>query len=71
MKHFITVCDAGSFYAASEGLFISPQGLNKEISKLEAQLDMTLLRRNGRQGLSLTEQGEIFLDRAKAIAQKR
>ena len=57
MKHFITVCDAGSFYAASERLFISPQGLNKEISKLEAQLDMTLLRRNGRQGLTLTEQG--------------
>ena len=67
LKHFITVCDAGSFYAASERLFISPQGLNKEMSKLEAQLDMTLLRRNGRAGLSLTVQGEIFLDRSRRI----
>ncbi|MBR2790435.1 MAG: LysR family transcriptional regulator [Eggerthellaceae bacterium] len=70
LKHFITVCDAGSFYGAAERLFISPQGLNKEMSNLEAQLDMTLLRRNGRRGLTLTDQGEVFLDHAKAIVRE-
>lgn len=67
LKHFITVCDAGSFYAAAEKIFITPQGLNKEISKLEAQLDMPLLERNGRRGLAPTVQGEIVLEHAKAI----
>ena len=70
MKHFITLVDSGSFYAAAERIFISPQGLNKEITKLEEQLDMTLLNRNGRQGLSPTEQGEVFLDYAKTIVRE-
>ena len=67
MKHFITLMEAGSFYAAADRIFISPQGLNKEMTTLESQLDMALLQRNGRQGLALTPQGEIFLEEAKEL----
>ena len=70
MKHFITLVEAGSFYAAADRIFISPQGLNKEISRLEEQLDMALLKRNGRQGLSLTPQGELFLEEAKILVKR-
>lgn len=67
MKHFLVLAETGSFYSAAERVFISPQGLNKEISKLETQLDMTLLERNGRAGLTLTKQGEVFLEQAKVL----
>ena len=67
IRDFVVLAEVGSFNRASEKLFISPQGLNQEITKLEAQLDMPLLSRNGRQGIALTEQGELFLEQAKGL----
>ncbi len=67
IRHFLTLADTGSFYSAADKLFISPQGLNKEITRLEEQLDMALFHRNGRAGVSLTVQGTVFYERAKEL----
>lgn len=66
LKYFVEVCRTGSFYAASQKLFISPQGLNRSISALESELDTKLLERS-RSGIELTSDGELFLDRAQHI----
>ena len=66
LKYFIAVCDAGSFSAAAEKLFISQQGLSMAVLRLEKELSCTLLKRTAA-GVELTEQGEYLLPRAKEI----
>ena len=66
LKYFIAVCDAGSFSAAAEKLFISQQGLSMAVLRLEKELSCTLLKRTTA-GVELTEQGEYLLPRAKEI----
>ncbi|MCI8593640.1 MAG: LysR family transcriptional regulator [Oscillospiraceae bacterium] len=66
LKYFIAVCDAGSFSAAAEKLFISQQGLSMAVLRLEKELSCTLLKRTAA-GVELTEQGEYLLPKAKEI----
>lgn len=42
LLYFKTVCDEGSFTRAAEKLYISPQGINKAIKKLEEELGVPL-----------------------------
>lgn len=55
-----------SFTKAAEVLFLSQPYLSKQIKALEQNLDVSLLRRNSNT-LSLTENGEIFLQYAERI----
>lgn len=59
LETFLRVADAGSFNKAAEELFITPPAVMKQITSLEASLDIQLFRRSHR-GLTLTEAGNLF-----------
>jgi DNA-binding transcriptional LysR family regulator len=63
---FVSVIDSGSFSAAADRLGQTPSGVSRSISRLEAQLGMTLIKRTTRR-LDLTEEGEWLLARARKI----
>ncbi|AET91259.1 LysR family transcriptional regulator [Burkholderia sp. YI23] len=63
---FVTVIDAGSMTAAAEMLQQTVSGVSRTLTRLEKKLDATLVRRTTRR-LQLTDEGELFLARARAI----
>ncbi|WP_322048871.1 LysR substrate-binding domain-containing protein [Paraburkholderia sp. J67] len=63
---FVTVIDAGSITAAAEKLQQTVSGVSRALTRLEKQLGIALILRTTRR-LQLTEEGELFLDRARAI----
>ncbi|MCT9846864.1 LysR family transcriptional regulator [Leclercia adecarboxylata ATCC 23216 = NBRC 102595] len=63
---FVKIADLGSFAAAARELNISPSAVSKLVSKTEEELGTRLLNRNTR-GLSLTQEGEMFLEHSRVI----
>jgi DNA-binding transcriptional LysR family regulator len=63
---FRTVVDAGSVTAAAEQLGQTVSGISRALKRLEDKLETSLLSRTTRR-LSLTDEGEAFLARARAI----
>jgi len=63
---FVAVVDAGSITAAAENLGQTVSGISRSLTRLEKKLDTTLLSRTTRR-LRLTEEGTVFLGRARAI----
>ena len=63
---FVTVIDSGSITAAAEKLQQTVSGVSRALSRLEKKLDTALIRRTTRR-LQLTEEGALFLGRARAI----
>ncbi|SAK72085.1 LysR family transcriptional regulator [Caballeronia hypogeia] len=63
---FVTVIDSGSMTAAAETLQQTVSGVSRTLTRLEKKLDATLVRRTTRR-LQLTDEGELFLTRARAI----
>ncbi|MES2760233.1 MAG: LysR family transcriptional regulator [Pseudomonadota bacterium] len=63
---FAAVIDTGSFSAAAARLGQTPSGVSRAISRLEAQLGMTLMHRTTRR-LDLTEEGSWLLARARKV----
>lgn len=63
---FRAVVDSGSITAAADQLAHTVSGVSRALSRLEAKLGTTLLRRTTRR-LELTEEGQTFLARARAI----
>jgi DNA-binding transcriptional LysR family regulator len=63
---FVTVVDSGSITAAAEALQQTVSGVSRALSRLEKKLDAALVRRTTRR-LQLTDEGEMFLVRARAI----
>ncbi|WP_250473894.1 LysR family transcriptional regulator [Caballeronia sp. GAFFF1] len=63
---FVTVVDSGSMTAAAERLQQTVSGVSRTLTRLEKKLDATLVRRTTRR-LQLTDEGELFLTRARAI----
>ncbi|SHG57640.1 LysR family transcriptional regulator [Massilia sp. CF038] len=66
MLTFVAVVDAGSFSAAAERLGQTPSGVSRTMSRLEAQLGMTLMQRTTRRQ-DLTEEGAWLLARARKV----
>ena len=62
----VRVVEAGSLTRAAHALHVSPSAVSKVVARLEARLGVTLLRRSAR-GLSLTDEGEAYYGRARAI----
>lgn len=69
IRVFHGVAEAGSFTRASESLNLSQSAISRQISALEEDIGTSLFHRHAR-GLVLTEQGELLLESAKAIATK-
>ncbi|CAB3767770.1 LysR family transcriptional regulator [Paraburkholderia humisilvae] len=63
---FVTVIDSGSITAAAEKLQQTVSGVSRALSRLEKKLDTALVRRTTRR-LQLTEEGELYLAKARAI----
>ncbi|MFM0251269.1 LysR substrate-binding domain-containing protein [Paraburkholderia sediminicola] len=63
---FVTVIDSGSITAAAEKLGQTVSGVSRSLTRLEKKLDTELIRRTTRR-MQLTEEGEAFLQRARAI----
>jgi DNA-binding transcriptional LysR family regulator len=66
LQAFVTVVDSGSITAAAEQLGITVSATSRTLARLEEKLNTTLLRRTTRR-LELTEEGNVFLQSARAI----
>lgn len=66
MTTFVRVVEAGSLSGAARLIPASLTSVSRQISTLETHLGTQLLRRTTR-SLTLTEDGRLFYDRAKAI----
>ncbi|MGI9504043.1 MAG: LysR family transcriptional regulator, partial [Geminicoccaceae bacterium] len=69
IRVFHGVAEAGSFTRATESLNLSQSAISRQISALEEDVGTPLFHRHAR-GLVLTEQGEVLLESARAIASK-
>jgi len=66
LRTFVTVIDSGSLSAASTHLGQTTSGVSRALSRLEDKLATSLLTRTTRR-MELTEEGQIFLEKARAI----
>ncbi|QOI57950.1 LysR family transcriptional regulator [Rouxiella badensis] len=69
MATFIRVVDTGSFSAAARQLNIGQPAVSKIVAQLEARLQTSLLTRSTH-GLTPTEAGQRFYERARAALQE-
>ncbi|MDO4281425.1 MAG: LysR family transcriptional regulator [Peptococcaceae bacterium] len=66
LKYFQEACKYNSISIAAENNFISQPSFSSAITKLEKELDVTLLNRNSR-GVTPTEAGSAILDKINEI----
>ncbi|MGG5739339.1 MULTISPECIES: LysR family transcriptional regulator [Bacillus cereus group] len=69
VRSFIEVKQTRSLSKASKLLHISQPALSKQIQRLEADLEITLLKRSA-QGVELTKAGELFIERMLPILEQ-
>ncbi|MCA1457930.1 LysR family transcriptional regulator [Bradyrhizobium sp. BRP22] len=66
MEVFVRVVDRAGFTAAARSLRLTPSGVSKLVSRMEARLGTRLINRSTRR-LQLTPEGEAFYQRAVRI----
>jgi DNA-binding transcriptional LysR family regulator len=66
MQAFVAVVDAGSFVGGADALQISKSVVSRLVGDLEQRLGVRLLQRTTRK-LSLTGEGELYLERCKEL----
>ncbi len=66
---YVLVAETKSFSAAADKLSISPNAVNKQVTQLEQELNLTLLMRSTRK-LTLTEVGKEIYQQGKTIQQQ-
>lgn len=69
LYYLVDVAETKSITLSARRLFLSQQGLSQIILRLENELKVSLLNRH-RKGVTLTEDGEIVVEKAKEILQK-
>ena len=69
MRVFVKVADLGSFARAATQLDMSNAVVTRHVADLEGRLGTRLMNRTTR-SLSLTEAGQVYLERAKAILEE-
>lgn len=69
MKYAVEVAETGSINRAAERLMIGQPNLSRAIKELEASLGIKIFERSAK-GMSLTSEGETFLDHAKSILEQ-
>ncbi len=65
-KYFVAIVDSGSLSRAAQTLYIAQSALSKQIADLEGELGTQLLDRS-RNGVRVTETGQIFYEYSQAI----
>lgn len=66
LKHFVALCDHGTFHRAAEAVHLSQSALSRSIQSLEQEMDVTLVDRSGHRSL-LTPFGKALLARARRM----
>lgn len=66
LSAFVQSAETGSFVAAGRQLGLSASAIGKAVARLEQRLDVRLFHRNTR-NMTLTEEGQLFLDRCRRI----
>jgi LysR family hydrogen peroxide-inducible transcriptional activator len=66
LRYFCAIADTGNFSRAAQQTHVSQPSLSQQIRKLEDELGTRLFDRLGRT-VRLTELGQIFLPRARAV----
>ena len=66
IEYFVRIAELGSITKAATLLSVAQPSLSKQVRQLETELRQHLLIRNGR-GVSLTEEGAVFLKHAKGV----
>lgn len=69
LQYICMVAKMHSITTAAEQLFVTQQTISKAMNKLEKELGVKLLNRSHK-GVSLTPDGEIFVERAQEIVEK-
>lgn len=64
LRYFVAIAEEESFTRAGERLWIAQPGLSTQMRRLETELGVQLLERHPR-GVSLTQAGALFLERAR------
>lgn len=68
LEMFLATCDGGSFAAAAKSCGTDPSTVSKAISRLEAQLSLTLFQRSTRR-LSITAAGQRYAETVRKLIQ--
>jgi DNA-binding transcriptional LysR family regulator len=66
LRDFMAVAERGSLRAAARQLEVTQPAITRSIQELEKELGVVLFERRAK-GVSLTQMGELFLRRAKAV----
>jgi LysR family transcriptional regulator, benzoate and cis,cis-muconate-responsive activator of ben and cat genes len=66
LRYFVTVSEEGQITRAAKRLHLAQPALSQAIAQLEAELGLELLVRHPR-GVTLTDAGEAFLVKARAV----
>src|ERR1700694_4501322 len=69
LRYFCAIVETGSFSRAAQRTNVSQPSLSQQILKLEDELGTRLFDRLGR-SVRLTEVGQVFLPRARAVLQE-
>lgn len=68
ISYFVRVADLGSFSKAAVSLNIAQSAISRQIRKLEEELGLPLLYRNGR-GVTLTHAGSLVLEHGRSAVE--
>src|ERR1700675_4291651 len=66
LRYFVTVSEEGQITRAAKRLHLAQPALSQAIAQLESELGVELLMRHPR-GVTLTDAGEAFLVKARAV----
>jgi DNA-binding transcriptional LysR family regulator len=69
LRYFVAVAEALNFTKAATGLRVAQPALSRQVSDLEEELGVDLLRRTSH-GVRLTEEGKLFLTEAREILKR-
>jgi DNA-binding transcriptional LysR family regulator len=64
LRYFVAIAEEQSFSRAAERVWVAQPGLSTQIRRLETELGVRLFERHTR-GVTLTQAGEVFLERAR------
>jgi len=69
LRYFVAVAEALNFTKAATRLHVAQPALSRQVSDLEEELDVDLLKRTSH-GVLLTEEGKLFLEEARGILKR-